>query len=73
MTTREINDAMWEVTDEYISIDHLSIHVTSVVNLRTVLDYTTERMFVTTVPNYNWKIMANEILGVQLKLIAIRF
>jgi hypothetical protein len=73
LTTREINDAMWEVTDEYISKDHLSIHATSVANSRTVLDYATEGIFVTTVFNYSWKIFVSPILGVQLKLIAIRF
>lgn len=68
LTTSEINDAMWEVTDEYISKDHLSIHVTSAEHSRTVLDYTTEGMFVTTVSNYNWKIFVQSNLGGTIKI-----
>jgi hypothetical protein len=66
LTTREINDAMWEVTDEHISKDHSSIHGTSVVN--SVLNYTTEGMFVTTASNYSWKIFVQSNLGGTIKI-----
>jgi hypothetical protein len=68
LTNREINDEMWEIMDEYISKDHLSIHVTRVVNSRTVLDYTTEGMFLTTVSNYSWKIFVQSNLRGTIKI-----